>query len=124
MAESKQTKMRSLRIALLISIGCFDVCVTLLLLTAGVALIRAPIPREWLTERVSIQEAEAKHMYEGMPFGYGNEKWQALKASMLSIDELWAFDSLQSYWDGLAGRRRYCVVRFGIPINCIVTLMN
>jgi len=85
---------------------------------------RMRVPKAWLIEPVSVEEAEATNMYNGVPFGYSNEKWKNLKSQMAPIDTLWSFSSPDESWLALAGRKGYAVVRFGVPIDCIVTFMS
>ena len=82
------------------------------------------VPRAWLIEPVSVEEAEAAHRSSGLPFGYEHENWESLKSQMTPADTLWSFNSPSQDWLALAGRRGYAVVRFGVPIDCILTLMN
>lgn len=93
------------------------------------------IPKEWLQEKLSVADAEAAHPGitddrvtrfpdAGRPFGFQHGEWEELKAAMLPGDELWAFSSPAESWKHLAGRAGFAVVRDGVPIQVIVTVMN
>lgn len=58
------------------------------------------------------------------PFGFQNDKWEALKARMLPGDELWTFASSAESWQALAGRAGIALVRDGRIVEQLVTLMN
>jgi hypothetical protein len=45
------------------------------------------VDKRLLRERVTVAEAEAKYMYNGVPFGFLNDKWRALLAEMQDGDE-------------------------------------
>jgi hypothetical protein len=93
------------------------------------------IPKEWLQEKLSVAGAEAAHPGinddravrfpdAGKPFAFQHGEWEELKAAMLPGDELWAFSSPAESWEHLAGRAGFAVVRDGVPIKIIVTVMN
>ena len=93
------------------------------------------IPAAWLIKKVSVAEAEAdhpgarderakQHPELARPFGALNAKWEALKADMRPNDELWTFSSPPRTWEDLAGRAGIALVRDGIPIEIIVTMLN
>jgi hypothetical protein len=88
------------------------------------AMAFCPVSADWLTERVSVEEAEALHMHEGHPFGSLNREWNYLKSTMQAGDELWNFSSSRESWEQLFGREGVAVVRDGKPMIGIVTLMN
>jgi hypothetical protein len=79
------------------------------------------IPTEWLTEKVSVADAEAANMSDGRPFGFQHLKWEKLKAKMVPGDELWEFHSPPSTWVHLMGREGYAVVRQGQIIESLIT---
>lgn len=92
-------------------------------------------PADWLVEKITVAEAEAAHPGlrderprrfpdAAKPFGFNNEKWQALKSMMQPGDELWIFCSSAESWKDLAGRRGIVLLRNGEAIAEIVTLMN
>jgi hypothetical protein len=85
----------------------------------------------WLKKRTTIEEVEAASMVrdpelgpDPVPFGFINDKWQALLAQMQPGDELWEFSSSQESWQALAGRAGFAVVRNGKVIASMVTMMN
>jgi hypothetical protein len=82
------------------------------------------IPTEWLSEKVSIAQAEAENMSDGRPFGYLHLKWERLKAHMARGDELWEFRSPPNTWIHLMGREGYAVVRNGQIVESLITTME
>lgn len=95
----------------------------------------AAIPAEWLGEKLSVEQAEARYPGvdggpgrrspgPGKPFGALNGDWEALKAEMKPGDEIWTFASPAATWQDLAGRAGIVLVRSGRPIRAIVTMLN
>jgi hypothetical protein len=93
------------------------------------------IPKAWLTEKTTVTEAEAANpgiMGEraerfpdaAKPFGFQNRQWENLKALMLPRDEIWKFCSPLESWEHLAGRAGVALVRDGVSIRTIVSMMN
>lgn len=93
------------------------------------------IPMAWLQKKVTIAAAEGEHHGitddrivrapdAAKPFGFQHQAWEEFKAAMLPGDEIWTFSSPQDSWQHLAGRTGIALVRKGIPIRTIVTLMN
>jgi hypothetical protein len=84
------------------------------------------VPRSWLYERLSSQQAGADNTRpEGsVPFGGQNDKWERLKASLQTGDEIWAFCSPPESWERCAGGSGVAVVRKGRVVDCLVTMMN
>jgi hypothetical protein len=93
------------------------------------------IPAAWLQVKVTVAEAEAAHPGikddraasspdAAKPFGFQHRAWEELKAQMLPGDEIWTFSSPPDYWQHFAGRAGIALVRKGVPIRTIVTLMN
>lgn len=89
----------------------------------------------WLTERVSVEEAEVRSTptpdqlarnprMPNKPFGFDNERWEILKTQMIDGDELWYFCSPQETWRKLYGRAGLAVVRGGRVVETLVLLMN
>jgi hypothetical protein len=87
---------------------------------------RDRIPKSWLQEKISLQQAEADNTRaEGdVPFGGQNDRWERLKASLQSGDEIWVFCSPSESWQHCAGRSGVAVVREGFVADCLVTMMN
>lgn len=92
-------------------------------------------PTDWLVEKISVAEAEAAHPEmrdEGVTrvpsaakaFGFKNEKWESLKAEMQPGDELWTFCSPAESWQNHAGRRGIVLLRDGLAVAEIITMMN
>ena len=82
------------------------------------------LPKHWLQERISVEQAEAEQMSPGVPCGGRNEKWQELKAAMRTGDELWTFCSPPDSWSAHAGRSGIAVVRDRRIVGAMVTMMN
>ena len=103
---------------------------------AAIAAGASPmIPKEWLQEKLSVADAEAAHPGinddrvarfpdAAKAFGFQHREWEEFKAAMLPGDELWAFASPAELWEDLAGRAGFALVRDGVPIKIIVTVMN
>jgi hypothetical protein len=95
---------------------------------------RSLYPTEWLTKRITIEEAERRNLPSKedrersfelrKPFGYENARWESLKARMLPGDELWIFESPVESWQNLAGRAGIALMRDGRMIGALVTLEN
>jgi hypothetical protein len=83
-----------------------------------------PLPKHWLYERITVEQAEAEHMSGGVPFGGLNAKWQELKAAMRTGDELWSFCSPPESWRAHAGRSGVALVRDRRIVGDLVTMMN
>ncbi len=73
---------------------------------------------EWLQRKLSIEEAEKKHMVsdeelgpDPVPFGFQNDKWLMFSKQFREGDELWEFNSPEEFWDCLCGRAGLCIVR-------------
>jgi len=95
----------------------------------------AVIPVAWLEKKVTVAEAEAAHPgitddriarfpQAAKPFGFQHQKWEEFKAAMLPGDELWTFSSPADSWKHLAGRAGIAIVRNGVPVRIIITLMS
>jgi hypothetical protein len=91
--------------------------------------------RSWLTERVSVEEAEKASMptaqqlarnpkLPNKPFAFHNEEWKSLKSQIVHGDELWYFCSPPQTWRDLAGRAGLAVLRDGNVVHTMVVLMN
>jgi hypothetical protein len=93
------------------------------------------IPQSWLQEKTTVAEAEAanpgimddrvtRFPEAAKPFGFQNQEWEKFKALIAPGDELRKFSSPAESWEHLAGRAGVALVRDGVPIKIIVTLMN
>jgi hypothetical protein len=85
---------------------------------------RDVLPKDWLVETTSIQQAEAAHTRGDIPFGRQNEEWERLEAALEAADELWTFCSPAESWEHHAGRMGVAVVRGGRIVMSLVTIMN
>ena len=80
--------------------------------------------------RVSVEEAEREHMVRGVPFGYQNDQWQALRAQMRRGDELWfyarKYPPLPADWKGpvMGAEQGYVLIRDCAVEGHIVTLVS
>jgi hypothetical protein len=86
---------------------------------------------EWLQKRITVAEAEARHMVlsdklgpHPVPFGYQNARWRELIGETQDGDELWEFASSPESWQQLAGRAGIALVRNGEIVASIVTRLN
>jgi hypothetical protein len=91
----------------------------------------AAVLKEWLTRRVTVEEAESANMVQNerlgpdpVPFGFINHRWKQLVARMAPGDELWEFSSSPESWANLAGRSGVALVRGGEVIDSIITEVN
>jgi|ERR1700722_1199360 hypothetical protein len=93
------------------------------------------IPKAWLKEKTTVEESEAanpgitddrtkRFPDTAKPFGFQNREWEEFKALVLPGDELWVFSSPPDSWEHLAGRSGVALVRGGVPIRILVTMMN
>ena len=87
--------------------------------------------KDWLIERVTKEQAEGENLVsnerlgpEPVPFGFMNEEWQNLLKQMKAGDEIRLFSSPGHFWENLAGREGYCLVRAGRVVTHLVTRMN
>jgi hypothetical protein len=82
------------------------------------------IPKSWLQRRRTVEEVESESAHDGVPFGCMNEKWSAIRLKMIDGDKIWEFCSSPESWQHLAGRAGFALVRRGIAVDCIVTVLN
>jgi hypothetical protein len=82
------------------------------------------IPKQWLDQEVSIEQAEAKNMVEGIPFGASSAEWKRLRDSLQGGDSLWTYCSPIESFKALAGRCDIAIVRDGRVVMQLVTIMN
>jgi hypothetical protein len=93
---------------------------------------KSSIPVDWFTEKLTIEEAEAKHIVEleidsktvSVPFGYQHREWKLFKSLIKPEDEIWEYDSPGDHWSSLCGRAGIALVRGEKIISDIVTMMN
>jgi len=111
------------------------------------------VGKGWLRNRITVEEAEAKHMSdlglgEGVsesvrrarlefarsrsipvtgkpiPFGFLHCEWREMVGSMREGDELWEYRSPEHFWEHLAGRAGIALVRKGEVVDAIATALN
>jgi len=59
-----------------------------------------------------------------LPFGFCNERWEAINAEMQPSDELWTFRSPDWTWDDYVGREGIVLLREGQAVATILTKMS
>lgn len=79
---------------------------------------------QWLQSKATVLELEAEQLINGVPFGFCNGEWEALKSAMQTGDEVWRFSSPTEDWERLMGWEGVALVRSGQIIQCVVTGMN
>jgi hypothetical protein len=88
----------------------------------------ADVAMEWLKNRITVAEAEAKHMVRtsagAVAFGLQNGQWRELRGLMRDGDEMWEYCSSADSWKHLAGRAGIALVRKGQIVDAITTAMN
>ena len=82
------------------------------------------VPSTWLFDAVDMDEIESDWLDKPSPYGVPSEEWEELKSQMKEGDEIRAFSSPKDYWENLAGRSGYALVREGKAIAGIITMMN
>lgn len=82
------------------------------------------IPKQWLDHTISVEQAEAQNMVDGIPFEASSESWKRLKDSLQSGGILWTYCSPSESFKALAGRCGIAVVRDGRVVMQLVTIMN
>ena len=80
------------------------------------------IPADWLDKEITIAEVEATYFRPGVSRLDG--RWQELKGRMRPGDQVWTFASPADSWRHLAGRAGIALVRAGVAIEAIITMMN
>jgi hypothetical protein len=89
----------------------------------------------WLTERVSVEQAEMSFTPLSDQLASRSQRpnafvkrerhlWETLKSHMVEGDELWYFCSPQETWPALRGRYGIALVRNGRAIETIILLMS
>ena len=82
------------------------------------------VPESWLFDPVDMKEIESEWIGKPGPCGVTSESWAELRSHTKKGDEIRAFSSPEDYWENMAGRAGYAVVREGRAIAGIVTMMN
>lgn len=87
--------------------------------------------KEWLISKITVEEAEVKHMviheefgFKPVPFGFSNDSWNNMLSVMKLGDELWEYSSPNHFWENLAGREGIALVRNGEIVLDLLTRMN
>jgi hypothetical protein len=73
---------------------------------------------------MTIEEVEAEHQVNGIPFGFCNLEWQTLKSKMQPGDEPWTFSSPPEDWERFMGWEGIALVRQGEIVELLCTAMN
>jgi hypothetical protein len=79
---------------------------------------------QWLRHRATIPELEADQLIEGVPFGFCNAEWEALKQKMCPGDELWTFSSPPEDWERRMGFEGIALLRDGEIVDFFITALN
>jgi hypothetical protein len=79
----------------------------------------------WRVERVSVEQVETQPILNHQePFPADHDRWQELKRTMQTGDELWTFRSPEQEWDRHMGWQGLVLVRDGRLIDELVTAQN
>jgi hypothetical protein len=90
------------------------------------------IPAHWLQERVTIEEVEERFREIGRYFEASWQEivdpipwgWPELVSHMQDGDEIWYYHSPPGRWAAKMGRAGYVLVRDGVQVGAIITVMN
>ena len=82
--------------------------------------------QEWLISRVSVEQAEAEHMVDGVPFGMMADDWKELISQLSPECELWYFCSPEESWTRVPhmGMEGYAIVASGIVVDFVLTSIS
>ncbi len=75
---------------------------------------------EWLIEKVTVSMID--HEMQDNPVTAS--EWSINKSKMMDDDECWTFRSPTHTWEKRMGRAGFAIVRNGIPVDAIVTMLN
>ena len=78
------------------------------------------VPAEWLTKKVSIAAIDCDLGRDPVMAC----EWKIVKGKMVEGDECWSFHSPAHTWEKTIGRAGFAVVRNGVPVDAIVTMLN
>jgi hypothetical protein len=78
-------------------------------------------PREWLGQKTSVEEVEAR--FEN-PCEQWLTEWRSLVAKIQPGDELRHYSSPREHWFNLIGSAGYALVRDGAVVDSVMTFMN
>ena len=79
---------------------------------------------DFLRRKATIAEWEVERLVNGVPFGFCNNEWQAMKSKMRSTDEIWFWSSDEKSWEQMMGTEGMALVRHGEIVDFFVTAMN
>jgi hypothetical protein len=77
-----------------------------------------------LRRKSTVAEFEAEQLVDGIPFGYCNREWEALKAKVQPGDEVWFWSSDPEDWERFMGWEGIALVRNGEIIDSFITALN
>jgi len=87
--------------------------------------------KQWLKSKTTVEECEKNNLVEDerlgpdpVTFGFMHWEWLDLKCQIEKGDELWKFSSPPEMWEHLCGRAGICIIRNGVIVNSIVTVIN
>jgi hypothetical protein len=80
--------------------------------------------KDYLRRKATVAEWEAEHLIEGVPFGFCNREWEALKEKMEPGDEIWFWSSDEDSWKRMMGWEGMALVRQGEIIDFFLTAQN
>ena len=80
--------------------------------------------KDLLIRKATVADWETEHLVNGIPFGYCNREWEALKAKMEAGDEIWFWSTDEESWTKLMGWEGMALVRGGEVIDFFMTAMN
>jgi MFS family permease len=81
--------------------------------------------KDGLVRKMDIEEIEALHLHDGVPFGHMIYEWEDFKSKIKPGDEIWFWSTPQWTWDSLVGRCGYVIVRNDRPTrHFMLTGMN
>ena len=82
------------------------------------------ITKDLLVRKATVVEWEKENLIDGVPFGYCNREWEALKAKMEPSDEIWFWSTDEESWKRFMGWEGMALVRNGDVIDFFLTALN
>jgi hypothetical protein len=84
--------------------------------------------QDWLLRPLPFEDAESRHMHQGVPFGLQNSKWEEMRSILLSDFkvQLWSFCSPPETWTTfpLRGMEGYALVKDGTIIDFVLVAIS